>query len=275
MTRALASLLAFPLVVAAAPAYAAVPTVDVEVDVSALPPGDVTERLQGHLLEHQNRVVTDTGLELADNADATIRVIVSRYGEGDVHYRATVALLRAGAEAVEVERMLTCELCRDGELVLKVGEEVEVLAERALYAPADEQPDEADAKAGTKTEANAKTDGSTEPNEDTSTTTTEKPKKLGPLGGAAIASIVVGTGTLAAGIPLALAPDRIRPSTMGVERRTTRPTGIVLASVGGVLLASGAALLAIDVLSRKRQRRVSFLPTASPSMMTVSIGMRF
>lgn len=265
MTRALEMLLAFSVAAAATPAYAAAPTVALEIDVSALPIGDVTEKLEAHLLEHQTRILTDTGLEVADEPGATIRIIVSRYGEGDINYRATIALLRRDADAAEVERTITCELCRDGEFVIKVGDEVAVLSERVLYAPKDEQAEE----------ARTATEGPTEPIEDQPPTTTEKPKRIGPMGGAGIASVAVGIGAIAAGIPLALAADKTRPIATGVERRTTRPAGITLASVGGALLVTGAALVAVDVLRRQKQRRVSFLPTVSPSMLTVSMGMRF
>ncbi len=264
MTRALALLLALSVVTVATPVHAAVPTVTVELDVSALPVTDVTGRLEAHLLEEQTRILTDTGLELADDAEATIHITVSRYGDADINYRATIALLREGIEAPEVERTITCELCRDGEFVIKVGDEVAVLSERVLYAPKDE-PEEADTA----------TEGPIEPTEDEPPTTTEKPKRIGPMGGAGIASMAAGVGAMAAGIPLALANDKTRSIASGVERRTTRPTGIALASVGGALLVTGAALVAVDVLRRHKQRRVSFLPTIRPSMLTVSMGMRF
>lgn len=269
MIRTFTVLLACSIVTASIPAYAETPSVAVEVDVSALPPGDVTERLEAHILEKQTRILTDTGLELADDADATIRTTVSRYGEGDVNYRALLELLRADATGAEVERTITCELCRDGEFVLRVSDEVAVLSERVLYGPTDEEGSEA---------TDSPTEDPKSPVEDVEDPpppTPDEPRPIGLMGGAGIASMVVGAGTMAAGIPLALVKNEIRPIPAGIERRNTRPTGIALATVGGVLLATGAALLAVDVLRRQKRRRVSFLPTVSPSMLTVSMGMRF
>jgi hypothetical protein len=101
------------------------------------------------------------------------------------------------------------------------------------------------------------------------------PKKIGPMGIAGIASLATGTGLLAAGIPLALAPDRVRPAGDIVERRSTRPTGLALASVGSVLIAAGVVLTTIDVIRRKKQRRAAFVPYVAPTGVAVSMEVRF
>lgn len=267
MSRLLSMLLALAIACAPWPAYAATPaTVRLEVDVSALPAGDVTERLEAYLVEEQTRTIVDGGLELADDSSNAIRVSISRYGEDDVHYRATIALLQGTSEAAVVERTITCELCRDGELVSRVAEEVARLSGRVLYGP-EEQSDADHPQAQDPPQPEPET-SATEGND-------EKTRKVGPLGVAGIASLVVGVGATGGGIPLAVAPDQTRPAASGVERRTTRPAGLALVGVGTALIVTGAVLVTVDALRRKKARQVSFFPAVTPSSVTVSMSMRF
>jgi len=78
---------------------------------------------------------------------------------------------------------------------------------------------------------------------------------------------------LASGIPLALRQDEVRFSAMRADIRSTRPTGIVLASVGGALLATGAVLVSFDIVKRRKGRRVSVLP--GPTVLGLSMKGRF
>lgn len=142
MTGALFLGVAMAIVSAAAPAPAAEPTVAVEVDVSALPDEDFTRWLAENLVERQETVLRDGGIEVAegDDADARIRVTVSRYGELGVHYRFTVALFEGEANTLKAEHTLTCELCKDSMLVTKVGDEVARMSGRFLHEREGEAP---------------------------------------------------------------------------------------------------------------------------------------
>jgi len=270
----LATILA-ALALVSAPAYAraAAPAVTVDVDASALPKGDVTDDLVRHIIEHQAQILADGGLEVQDDAPLTIRVTVSRYGEGNVNYRASIAVFKAGNDTPTAERTLTCDLCRDGELVVRIGEEVARMSGLILYAP-EEQPD--DEGANTPPEADDGGEGE-EPQEngDEASTSTPPPPAIGPMGYVGIGTLVTGAGSLAAGIAFSVIPDQTRPAGELVERRSTRTAGVVFASVGSVLVASGIALLTVDVVRRKRQRRVTFVPSIAPTRAMVTMGVRF
>ncbi len=262
------------LALASAPVYAqAAPAVTVDVDVSALPQSDVTDDLVRHIIEHQTQVLADGGLEVQDDAPLTILVTVSRYGEGDVNYRASIAVFKVGNDTPTAERTLTCDLCRDGELVVRIGEEVARMSGLILYAP-EEQPD--DDGGNTSADPDDGADGG-EPHghgNDGSSSTPPAPA-IGPMGYMGIGTLVTGAGSLAAGIALSVIPDQTRPAGELVERRSTRTAGLVFASVGSVLVASGIALLTVDVVRRKRQRRVTFVPSIAPTRAMVTMGVRF
>lgn len=265
MTRTLSTVLALAIACAPLPALAAAPPrVQLEIDVSELPAGDVTNALQAYLVEEETRTLADGGVEVAADAPMTIRVTVSRYGEGDVNYKARIVLIPSDSATSDVERVITCDLCRDGDLVMKVSEEVARLSGRVLYAPREPvarkpEPEQTSGQQG----------------DPEATTARQKPRKLGPLGAIGIASAVVGLGATGAGIPLAIALDQTRPAASGVERRTTRPAGLALVGVGTALVVTGVVLVAVDVVRRKKARRVSVLPGLGPSSVTVSLSMRF
>ena len=260
------------IAIASAPAYSrGAPAVAVDVDASALPKGEVTDDLVRHIVEHQTQVLADGGLEVREDASLTILVTVSRYGEGNVNYRASIAVFKTGSDTPTAERTLTCELCRDGDLVVRIGEEVARLSGFILYAP---EEDSGDDGTGTPAEPEDGVDEQSQGQDDGSTAT-PPPAAIGPMGYVGIGTLVMGTGSLAAGIALSLLPDQTRPAGDVVERRSTHTTGVVLASVGGVLVASGIALLTVDVVRRKRQRRVTFRPFITPERAVVSMGVRF
>ncbi len=255
------------------PALAAEPTVALEIDVSALPDDQVTADLEIWLTEHQTAILRDGGIETSADADNTIRVVVSRYGEGDVHYRATIVLVDRPTEAVELERTITCELCRDTDLANEVGEEVARLSGRLLYAAqstdgTDEQPEKAppsEEPPGRAENFPTHRDPTVHP----------KSRKIGPLGCAGIASIVAGAGALGTGIYLGVRPDDWRLVAGGTEQRTTRPAGIAVLSAGAAVLTTGVVLVVVDAVRRKPQRRVTLSPTVTPIAAAMRMGVRF
>lgn len=98
-------------------------------------------------------------------------------------------------------------------------------------------------------------------------------RRLRPLGYAGTGLAILGAGALATGIPLALRPDIYdeRNSMPGI--RSTRLPGIALASVGGIVLTTGIALLAIDLI-RSRDRTMTIVPEASPRLVRLSLRLR-
>ncbi|MCA9709477.1 MAG: hypothetical protein KDK70_26790 [Myxococcales bacterium] len=273
MTRAAAMLCMVASMVVAGPVRAAAPSVSLEVDVSALPEGKATRNLEAYLVDNQTRTLEDEGLVVDDDAEMTIRVIINRYGEGDINYRATLAVLERGRNEPKVQRTITCDLCRDGDLVLRVSEEVSRLSAHVLYAP--KEPQDADPEPNQPQGAGEPEPEQGAPADETTPTPTRSPARLGPLGFSGIASMVVGVGATAGGIPLALRPDRARPAESGVDRQRTRPAGLGLIGAGSALLVTGAALVAIDAVRQSKPRAVSWLPHVTPSALTISMQMRF
>lgn len=279
-TLFLSSLLAIAGV--AAPAQAAEPakpTVAVEVDVSALPDEEFTRYLKRDLTERQVRILADGGLEVADDANATIRVVVSRYGDHDVHYRFTVALFEGDAETPKVERTLSCELCKDSELVTKVGEEVARVSGRLLFEP-EARPEDSPGPQPEHPEGSAN-DGTTPPSE---RDPVHPPgKRIGIAGYSGIAALPIGVGLMVGGV-VALTKEptvRIPPDrTPEEEVITHRRLGISLTTAGAVVAAAGVVLIVVDqtVLRKRRsERRAAAIlhPSISPAGLGVSLTGRF
>ncbi len=96
---------------------------------------------------------------------------------------------------------------------------------------------------------------------------------LGPLGKAGVASIVVGgTGVIAGAVLVALGTRR--PSADPTKLREFRPSGYVSLGVGGIVLATGIALLAVD-RRRAKKSRASVTPQLGPGFAGVQGRCRF
>lgn len=241
---------------ASAPA-ASEPRVSLDIDVSALPNDEVTKELQTWLRDHQTKILQDGGIEVVSDADTTIRISVARYGEGDVHYRATIVMIdrREGDGSVVAPREIECQACRDSDLAARVGEEVARLSGRILYAPS--EPDS----------ARNPRESALQPEPEKSTSV----RAIGPLGFSGIAVLSVGVGATIAGGLLAVKPAEWRPVSNGAEMRNYRPTGIALASVGSAVVLAGAAIIAVDVIRRRDKRKLTLLPTIGPSGLALHV----
>lgn len=277
MSPIASTLLAAAVACAPWPAHAAPPPqVRLEVDTSALPESSATNTFARWLTQDQTHTILDGGVEVSPDAPIAIRVVVRRYGEHDGNYEATLVLADAERGVVYEERVVTCELCTDGQLITKVSPEVARLAARVLYAPvgggqeAEQGPQEAPPEPEEQEPGPA-----TEPGSEPATPVRPPSKLIGALGAWGIASAAAGLGATGVGIGLALAPDRTRPAQENVERRSTRPVGLALVSIGTVLMVTGAVLVAVDVRRRERARRISILPELSIGSVSVSFSMRF
>jgi len=99
-------------------------------------------------------------------------------------------------------------------------------------------------------------------------------RRLGPLGQAGIALGVAGAGLTTAGILLAIRPKEIRGEPGRAETRDFRGSGIGLATSGGVVLATGFAMLVVDLVM-PRKRSFVLVPLLRPRMAGVSLVRRF
>lgn len=277
MISRLSTSLTLALMLAGSPAHARVQpqsddtrsTVSLDIDLSALPPGEyTTEYIDENLAAHQARVLSEGGIDVVDDADATIRIIISRYGEGDIHYRYSVALLEEGVEAPTVERTLACELCRESDLFVKVGEEVARMSGRLLYAPKSSQTTE---------------EGSTEPPPEEDEPPPPRVRRVGGAGWAGIASAALGIAVGVGGVvELRRPPERlIRPRD---DRQTMitqpRALGRALVGVGVGMVIAGAVLVIVDqtvLLDRRRDRAraATLVPVVTDSIAGVAWSGRF
>lgn len=272
MSWLVSTVLAAAIVLEPAP-NAAPPKVRLEVDTSSLPESSATNSFTRWLVQDQTGTILDGGVEVSPDASTGIRIVITRYGEHDVHYKAALGLVDGNGELVGEERVITCELCTDGQLITKVSPEVARLSARVLYAPVAvvEEPVVVEPPPQEPEEPKAEPEAAAEP------TPPVQPqrKAVGTVGAVGIASAVVGFGVTAAGIGLAVAPDRARVGDGGVDRLSTRPTGLSLVGIGTALMVTGAVLVVVDAVRRKKGRRVSVLPQINGSSLALSFSVSF
>lgn len=244
------------------------PSTVLEVDVSAIPDAEIAAKLETRLVEQQTDTLAQseiTVVDAADEHDFTIAVTVAFAGERGLDYQATVTLASVEDEALVSETTITCERCTDSELVAKVREVVTRLTGQMLYARTEDEPNPDAEGAGHDDRREADV-----PRADGTDT-----RRIGPLGGAGIGLLAVGIGGVGAGIPLAVRPAAVRGDPGEIEERSLRPLGIGLSVAGGLLVAGGAALIAIDVTRRKKQRKTTYMPSVTARQITFTISHRF
>ncbi|MEM9462577.1 MAG: hypothetical protein AAGF11_50985 [Myxococcota bacterium] len=263
-------------------ALAAEPMVSLDVDVSALPDNEVTVDLRSWLVEHQTEVLRDHGIGTSDDTPTQLRLIVSRYGDGDIHYRTTIVLIDQTTGAIELERTIRCELCRDTDLNTMVGDELARLSDRLWPIDSDGlpiDPPESEEHALNELDAlnelNALDQAVSEPDPRGEPNSPARARRIGWRGAIGIATLGIGASTTTAGITLAARSERTRLDDGNVVRRNTRPAGLALVGVGSALLVTGAVLVGRDVVRRRRRHDFSFTPTVAPATLTIQMSMRF
>lgn len=97
---------------------------------------------------------------------------------------------------------------------------------------------------------------------------------MGPPGYAGIGAGIVGAATLGAGIGLILRPDEVRGQTGQARGFTTQHLGVGMTVGGGVALAAGMVMLAVD-LAIERDRSLAFVPTFGTRQVGLAITRRF
>ena len=223
------------------------PSVELEFDLGALSDDVVTKDIHKWLLEDETKVLADGGITIAEDAPHTIRVAVRRYGEGDIHYEATVTLREGDEAEPKAERTVTCEACSETELVAKVVNEVARVSGLIVY-DADPQPETADPAPGTEN-AGTGSDGGENHG--------PAPRAMGGLGYAGIGIGAAGLATaIAGGVYLArgdrvVGDDGSRLDLVEHNRRLGAP----LLGVGIGAFVVGAIMVGVDVGRRAKQRK--------------------
>lgn len=198
-----------------------------------------------------------------------IEIVVSETSAVDF-----AAKLTGHQDGASASTSTTCKACTETELVESItGALADLLPQlsEAARAAAPTEPNGPEALAEPEPETPA------EPDEG------ERRKSLGPLGIVGVMGMVAGAGLVGTGIPLALRDDQIQGaggSSTGsisgeVEKRSTRPAGIGLASIGGAFLVTGVALLVVDRVRKPAKKSARIAPSFGPHHVGLGVSGRF
>lgn len=192
-------------------------------------------------------------------------------GGANYDYRVSVVAMRDGEPLGPADETMTC-VCSSDELLALVDERIHAAVE-ALGTdpkePAMASPEPAPAPAPTASGAPARP-----PAPEPSDGEADEPKRLEALGYSGIGVSVLGAAILGAGVALVLRPDEIRGGRGEAERFTTRYLGIAMTAGGGVAVATGVVMIAVD-LARPRARRTALIPTFGPRHAGLALTRRF
>lgn len=241
--------------------------VALEIDPSALPPSRTTDDVVAWLEEKIGKTFAEADVEVDGRAETEVRLVLSRFGEHDVHYRIDAGIFMPSRDELQYARRLDCEACSDTEMV-------EMVSRYAAGA------------AGWLHSADAREPADADVDDDVAARTTIKPERprddeprLGRLG---IAGAILATGGVVGVITgAALVGVGRRDSVDAADGKTLHVTdlrtpGIAVLVTGGALLATGVALLVVDQTRRKRRASaMTAVPTWTRGGLGLSITGRF
>ena len=253
-----------PAVASASPS-ADTPAVHIEVEVTvapetSLPADDETwKTMRTWVTDNQTGVLEDAGFVVSDDAARVIRTEIEVYGEYGVNTKATLTLVGdSGAP-----RELVCEACKDSEILAKIDDETEALAERLRAELTSEGEHATEQEAVTEAKSGVEDHGEDEggaPIADDGPTD-RKGKRFGVAGYVGFGALAAGVGVAVGGI-IVLAEEPSRRPWPGhngdLELADRVPLGGALAGVGASLIVTGAVLLVVDqtVLRKRRSARM-------------------
>jgi len=279
MGLAFAGVLALPALASAEPISET--AVRIEIDTSALREDEQLETEQW-VTDKQTAVLKEAGFVVSDDAEHVIRIEISRYGEYGVHAKGRLMLV--GDEGSV--REFICEMCGVSQFLTKVVEHTELVAERLRRNLTEEKEPAGGSDPAIELEHVPQVGAEAEVGP-TKLVVDDEPvdhggKRLGGVGYAGVASLVAGFGVTLGGIIVVVEDpsDDPRPDhDRDVEITDRVPLGAGLTVGGALLLATGAALLAVDqtVLRKRRSQgtRAVFAPAVSPTTVGFSWTARF
>jgi hypothetical protein len=200
------------------------------------------------------------------SADATLRVRVRYFNEGNLDYQIDVDI-SAGEQLARLDT-IACPQCFERDIVAKVEEKHEmILAGLARMLAKANEP--------------APSERPQQPNTNEQPEASAKPKPIGALGGVGIGVAVLGVGTLVAG-GIELGRGKIFDDrSTGLETDSTfvdhRPVGGALLGVGAVVLAAGITMIVVDVVRAKKRRGSAgvAVPLLGPSIVGLGFTGQF
>ena len=196
-------------------------------------------------------------------------------------YQVSVSAVRGGEPVDPIAEPTRCE-CTTEELLELVDAEIEAARERLGAQAANERAGEPPpgSEPTSKLERAEVVEATPALEPAPRRRSTESPMRdapsprLGLLGRAGIGLGVAGAGLTTAGVLLALRPKEIRGEPGNAEVRDLRGTGVGLATSGGIVLATGVAMLVVDLVV-PRKRSLALVPLLRPRMAGVSLVRRF
>lgn len=271
IVASLALALAGPTAYAAAPlAPVAAPAVEAPADVLRVevePGVDDAALLRGWIADRHPSLRQ----ALRDPEGPHAQWIAVRIAGSTYDYRVHVTAMRDGEPLGTAAEPTRCE-CTSEELLERVDAGIDASIEQ-LHAPTPSEPvPHAVAAPGA---APAPSPGRSPPGPSPARSELDpSSRRLGSLGQAGIGVAVAGAGLTVAGIMLAVRPRQIRGEPGNVETRDFRGSGLGLVVSGGLVLATGVALLVVDRVAARR-RATAWVPVLRPGMVGLSIVRRF
>jgi hypothetical protein len=188
--------------------------------------------------------------------------IVVRITGSTYDYRVSIAALRDGKPLGPIPEPTRCE-CTTEELLELVDAGIEAASEQLRVSTRSKPVRKAEVAATRPPRPSFERSAIDAPS-----------RRLGPLGRVGIGASVAGAGMTTAGALLVLRPREIRGEPGSVETRNLRDAGVGLATSGGLVVATGVALLVVDLVSQRR-RSFALVPLLRPRMAGISLVRRF
>lgn len=197
--------------------------------------------------------------------------IAVEIGGSNYDYRVSAVAMREGEPLGPAGEPATC-VCSSDELLTLVDARIHAAAEALAMAP--EEPALVSPPPDPEPAPNPLVDPARALAAAPSDGEADEPRRMGAVGSTGIGVGVLGAATLGAGVALVLRPDEVRGDAGEATGFTTRALGIAMTAGGGVALATGVVMLAVD-LARPRARSTALVPTLGPRHAGLAITRRF
>jgi hypothetical protein len=197
------------------------------------------------------------------SADATVRVRVRYFNEGDLDYQIDLDI-SAGEQLARIDT-IACPQCFESDIVAKVDAQHEVILAALARMLAEDGREPTNAS-----EPEPRVNEEPEP----------RPKPIGVVGGVGIGVAALGVGALVAG-GVELGRGKVYDAVTQIETQRSfvdhRPVGGALLGVGAVVLAAGITMVIVDVVQAKKRRdRTSLaVPLLGPNMVGLGFSGKF
>jgi hypothetical protein len=233
--------------------------IEVRLEIDTSLAGTGAEVLHRRIEERTNVVLRHAKILAGDRYDLLLQISVRELPDDAPGYAVTFTLTASDGSAAEQPIEISCSLCTETELVARVEAELDPLIptlRELSQVPVPDVPEP--------------TPPDPDPEPDTDPPLHPKPGMF--AGG--ITLLVVGVGSLAGGVALAIPPPKI-DQEHPLDLITTRPIGYAMLATGVALATTGAVLTALAIDRRRRPARLSVAPFGDRGRAGIVVGGRF